>query len=64
MNFFDSMVNRIYPSELQLNKTNVPDTLLLQGLSEYEFYADFVYKFRKITGKNDFINYFKKIIVR
>ena len=21
-NFFDSMVNRIYPSELQLNKTN------------------------------------------
>ena len=25
-NFFDSMVNRIYPSELQLNKTNVSDT--------------------------------------
>ena len=24
--FFDSMVNRIYPSELQLNKTNVSDT--------------------------------------
>ena len=24
-NFFDSMVNRIYPSELQLNKTNVSD---------------------------------------
>ena len=24
-NFFDSMVNRIYPSELQLNKANVPD---------------------------------------
>ena len=22
-NFFDSMVNRIYPSELQLNKANV-----------------------------------------
>ena len=25
-NFFDSMVNRIYPSELQLNRANVPDT--------------------------------------
>ena len=25
-NFFDSMVNRIYPLELQLNKANVPDT--------------------------------------
>ena len=23
-NFFDNMVNRIYPSELQLNKANVP----------------------------------------
>ena len=25
-NFSDSMVNRIYPSELQLKKTNVSDT--------------------------------------
>ena len=25
-NFFDSMANHIYPSELQLNKANVPDT--------------------------------------
>ena len=25
-NFFDSMVNRIYPSERQLNKANVSDT--------------------------------------
>ena len=25
-NFFDSMGNRIYPSELQLNKANVSDT--------------------------------------
>ena len=25
-NFFDSMVNCIYPSELQLNKANVSDT--------------------------------------
>ena len=25
-NFFDRMVNRIYPSELQINKANVSDT--------------------------------------
>ena len=29
-----------------------------------EFYGDFVYKFRKIIGKNDFPYHFKKIIVR
>ena len=39
-------------------------TLLLQGLSELEFYGDLVYKFRKIIGKNDFPYHFKKIIVR
>ena len=39
-------------------------TLLLQGLSEPEFYVDLVYKFRKIIGKNDFPYDFKKIIVR
>ena len=35
-------------------------TLLLQGLSEPEFYGDLVYKFRKIIGKNDFPYHFKK----
>ena len=39
-------------------------TLLLEGLSEPEFYWDLVYKFRKIIGKNDFPYQFKKIIVR
>ena len=39
-------------------------TLLLQGLSEPGFYGDLVYKFRKIIGRNDFPNHFKKIIVR
>ena len=47
-----------------MSKYNVGlKTLLLQGLSEPEFYGDFVYKFRKIIGKNDFPHYFKKIIV-
>ena len=35
-------------------------TLLLQGISEPEFYGDLVYKFRKIIGKNDFPYHFKK----
>ena len=39
-------------------------TLLLQGLSEPEFYGDFVYKFRKIIGKYVFLYHFKKIIIR
>ena len=38
-------------------------TLLLQGLSEPEFYGDLMYKFRKIIGKNDFPYHFKKIII-
>ena len=39
-------------------------TLLLQGLSEPEFYGDLVRKFRKITGKNNFPYHFKAIIFR
>ena len=39
-------------------------TLLLQGLSESEFYGDLVYKFSEIIGKNDFPYHFKTIIVR
>ena len=45
-----------------MSKYNVGlKTLLLQGLSESEFYGDLVYKFRKIIGKNDF-PHFKKIL--
>ena len=48
-----------------MSKYNVGlKTLLLQGLSEPEFYGDLVYKFRKIIGKNDFPYHLKKIIVR
>ena len=48
-----------------MSKYNVGlKTLLLQGLSEPEFYGDSVFKFRKIIGKNDFPYHFKKIIVR
>ena len=48
-----------------MSKYNVGlKTLLLQDISEPEFYGDLVYKFRKIIGKNDFPYHFKKIIVR
>ena len=48
-----------------MSKYNVGlKTLLLEGLSEPEFFGDLVYKFRKIIGKNDFPYHFKKIIVR
>ena len=39
-NFFDSMINHIYPSELQLNKTNVSDT-------EASF-LDYIYLYRMV----------------
>ena len=35
-------------------------TLLLEGLSDPEFYGDLVYKFRKIINKNDFSLSFQK----
>ena len=48
-----------------MSKYNVGlKTLLLEGLSESEFYGDLVYKFRKIINKNDFPYHFKKIVVR
>ena len=39
-------------------------TLLHQGLSEPKFYGDLVYKFKKIVGRVDFSDQFRKIIVR
>ena len=36
-------------------------TLLQQGISEPEFYGDLVYKFRKILGKSNFSEQFRKL---
>ena len=48
-----------------MSKYNVGlKTLILQGISDTEFYGDLVDKFRKITGKNYFPYHLKKIIVR
>ena len=48
-----------------ISKFNVGlKTLLREGLSEPEFYGDFVYKFKKLIGRNDFSFHFRKIITR
>ena len=39
-------------------------TLLQQGISELEFYGDLVYRFRKIVGKSNFSEQFRKLINR
>ena len=39
-------------------------TLLREVLSEPEFYADLVYKFKKLIGRNDFSFQFIKFIMR
>ena len=39
-------------------------TFLRHGLSEPEFYGDLVYKFKKIVGRTDFSDQFRKIIIR
>ena len=48
-----------------ISKYNVGlKTLLSEDLSEPEFYADLVYKFKKLKGINDFSFQFRKIITR
>ena len=39
-------------------------SLLHQGLSEPEFYGDIVYKFKKIMGRTNFSDQFRKIMRR
>ena len=39
-------------------------SVLHQGLSEQELYGDLVYQFKKIMGKTDFSDQFRKIIIR
>ena len=60
------MFSKFYPRYFDIvSKYNVEfKTLLLQGLSDPEFYGDLVYKFRKIIGKNDFPYHSKQISVR
>ena len=61
-----SLFSKFYRRHYELvSKFNVGlKTLLHQGLSEPEFYGDLVYKFKKIVGRVDFCDQFRKIIVR
>ena len=64
LNFEKPFLNFIADYE-PISKFNVGlKTLLRDGLSEPEFYGDFVYKFKKRIGRNDFSFQFRKIITR
>ena len=58
--------SKFYRQHYELvSKFNVElKTLLHQGLSEPEFCGDLVYKLKKIEGRADFSDQFRKIIVR
>ena len=63
---FGKTFSKFYRRHYELvSKFNVGlKPLLHQGLSEPEFYGDLVYKLKKIEGRNDFSDQFRKIIVR
>ena len=63
------LVIAVFPDHTQLLflivKYNIRSkTLLQQGISEPIFYGDLVYKFKRIVGKPNFSDQFKKIIKR
>ena len=49
-------------SELMVKFNIGLKTLLQQGISEILFYGDLVYKFKRIVGKPNFSDHFKKIV--
>ena len=53
INFFDSMVNRIYPSELPLNKANVSETEA-SFLDLHLSISDFFVKTKIYDKRDDF----------
>ena len=58
---FDKFYHRHY--ELVSKYDTGLNTLLLQGLSDPEFFCYFVYKFRKIEGKPEFSDHFNIIVI-
>ena len=58
--------SKLYRRHYELiSKFNVGlKSLLHQGLSEREFCGDLVYKFKKIMGRTDFSDQFRKTIIR
>ena len=49
-------------SELTVKYNTGLKTLLQQGILEFIFYGDLVYKFKRIVSKPNFSDQFKKII--
>ena len=45
-------------------KSALNPPLLQEGISEPDFYGDLVYRFRKIVGKSNFSEQFRKLINR
>ena len=62
MDFLKGKVHLILP--VTKDRLSSKERLLHQGLSEPEFYGDLVYKLKKIVGRADFSDQFRKIIVR
>ena len=64
-NFIIGDVIHVHSDSALLEKYSVSlKTLLQQGISEPEFYGDLVYIFRKIVGKSNFSEQFRKLIYR
>ena len=57
---FERLFFKLYRQHHELvSKLNVElKSLLYQGLSEPEFYGDFIYKFKKIMGRTDLSDQF------
>ena len=51
-------------AKTKMNATFGLKTLLQQGISEPIFYSDFDYKFKRVVGKPNFSDQFKKIVKR
>ena len=47
-----------------LDSPELLQILMTLGISEPEFYGDLVYRFRKIVGKSNFLDQFRKLINR
>ena len=56
--------NQILTAKLLKQGYRYHKSLLKQGLSVPKLYGDLVYKFKKMFGRNDFSDQFRKIIIR
>ena len=62
--FLSGHFRQVVHSELIVKYNIGIKTLLQQGISEPIFYGDLVYKFKRIVGKPNFSDQFKKIVKR